>query len=226
MTIKSELKAYLQGAEKNTINLRYDLKNVCENAAYSPEGKKQKCNDILEKHYKYIEALQAQVNKTIQEKLLSMDRESEKELEQRNTDPNYQNLLLSNLKILPLIKDEAAYGELKKRLSIFQDDPVAIAAIRTALSSNTGTNKLLYTSCIPEDTRTSKKERLVKLENTVCGLLDEMKIKINNRVFEQGDSVSERDVSKVPIISATLDYMAACNDDCTVYDINKHLYSE
>lgn len=224
MSIKLELKGYLQGAEKTTINLRKKLKSICENSAYSEEGKKQECNNILDKHYQYIDALKEQVSKTVEEKITSMDFENEKELAKRNKDKNYQSILLYNLKMLPLMKDGVSAEELKKRLSIFQDDPFAISALKSALSECSGMDRMLYISCIPEDTRANKKARLSDIGNTICGLLDRMKIEIKERAFENGFSI-ERDIARTPYVYATLDYLDACNDDCTVYDANKHAIS-
>lgn len=226
MSIKTEFRAYLEGAEKETISLRETIKNVCTDPAYTTEGKKEKCNAMLEKHKRYLDELKRHIIITVQEKLSAMDQETEKDLAKRNSDLKYQNLLVSNLKILPLIKGGVSYEELKKRLSVFQDDPFAISALKAAISESKDIEKMCYIPCLPEDTRETKKEQLKKLESTLCELLDEMSLRINSSAFEECGTGIERDISKIPIISSTLDYISACNADCTVYDLDRHMNTQ
>lgn len=218
---KSYLRDTLLEADKETVLTRDKIKQTCGFVDYSAQGKKKKCSELLKKHNEYLEKKIRAVEGEKTKKLSDMEAAAKKELEHKNTDPDYQSILASTLNILPLL-GEVSDEEIMERLLIFQDDPFAISALKAVVMPKDGTTRMRLMACIPDDTRSEKRERLIKTTNTVMRLLDQMKLRINEPVYnynavDDGEDIINRNISKMPVICSTLDYIDACNDDCTEY---------
>lgn len=219
MSIKNEFKSILKGAETKNLELAKKIKEICLSKTYTGEGKRKKVKELTEEMQRYIAAQQNQVVKMADEKIEQLEKEERANLDARYNNPTYQGTLKNTLGIIQYISGEGDQerNELTRRLLMFQDDPVAIAAIKGAI----GKNRALF-GCIPEDNRGKRQEQLAKLKNTMVNLLEEMIVRVAETAYVDtaGETIA-RDISRPAIISSTLDYIDACNDDCTIYDRNK-----
>ncbi|MCR5775480.1 MAG: hypothetical protein K6G42_10390 [Lachnospiraceae bacterium] len=114
----------------------------------------------------------------------------------------YSSLLASTLSTLPYMA-EADKEVLKQRLSVFNDDPIAISAIKQALPGK----GLEWNSVLPIDTRGSKQETVSKITKTVLTHISNVYDELGNRKARH---------TMIPAgIQSTLAYISTLNNDCT-----------
>lgn len=229
MSIKSIFTNALMETAKECDTQRARVWQVYQD--YSPEPANATAKGIQAQMDVYVSTKQTEVQQAADRQIRELEAFWEAQAKSRAIDANYQQSLATALQIIPAAINTASPADLKARLSAFSDDPLAIAALQGALASQGGNDKthringMEYNYILPTDTRQERKETLLRLTKTVVGLLEEMKIQVKmppNYAVENVRLHDFRIISGPPPIQSTLDYIAACTDDCTVYDQTKH----
>ena len=83
---------------------------------------------------------------------------------------------------------------------------------------------------LPENMRGKRQNTIRSITNMVKGLIEEMQIKVGENAYSATNAPEtlKVDISYPALIGYTIDYITACNDDCTVYYPEKHeqVYAE
>lgn len=227
MSMKTLLTEALNSSSAECSRIRKLILEVNSSTELTFTGKKNYIEKYQAELARFISGKQEEVKKAVETKIASMDAYYSTILKERNSNANYQTLLASQVQLLPSMIGNVSAEELKERLSMFEDDPFAISALKAAVQSvprGTGSqiNYLSMLDILPRDTRAEKKETLTKLAETVNNLLEEMNVKAAPAYSRNTNADTYAMVSGPSPIGSTLDYIDACNDDCTVYDRDKH----
>lgn len=226
MTIKNSFIKILTNAFKRSTETREEILRICGDGNLTEEGKRNSVEKMQKELRDYILSEKAKVTEIVSDRVKNLDAYEAAVLKEKNTDVKYQSLLSNTLQILPVAVKRADPQDLKERLKMFSDDPVAISAIKETLeSSMNGHERLAYMGVIPTDSRGQKRKTIAKLSETMINLLDGMNISVQDRAYAENVDLNLYTVSSPAPINATIDYINACDEDCTVYDREKHYTS-
>lgn len=219
MSIKTEFISILESTAKKGNDIRNQALRACQNPGLSYVGKQESIDRLQAEMKRYIDLQKEKVTKTVDTKIKSMEAYAEMIQRERDKDPAYQSLLATTLSLLPALADAPA-EDLKKRLAPFDEDPLArraiAAALRNAADGKKGYLSMPNMDVLPAYTLPDKVERLNKLKSTMFSQLENMQFKVEKWAFER-DVVTEQHINRLPFYDATIEYMKACNDDCTEY---------
>ncbi len=226
MGIKKDFTRILKESAQKSDEAQKQIVGICTSSDYTESGKRNAAASIQKDMNAYLDRQRAAVNKAVQSKCEGLEAFEDLQLRKKNEDKEYQSLLASTLAILPEIAINADPEDLKNRLAPFADDPTAISAIKSVLEKTTAeqaepgrkTLAMVNSYVIPENNRGKKAMQLQKLQKTMLDHLDNMTVNVGEKAFTSDDnSTVYGSVRGGSIISATLDYIAACNDDCTEF---------
>lgn len=220
MSIRSDFIINLEYAQKGYAERRERIIKTMNSDVYTIAGKRQKVQKIVDEQKAVTSKFKEQVRKTVADKVHFMDAEEKDRLEKRYADMSYRTALANSLDILKLCGDSVAPEDIREMLKMFDDDPMAISAIKRTVEgfAGKGGDALRYMDVIPADNRGKRQATLKKLENTMYNLLDGLTLEMPiHGLDEQGlqDTFTPRDIPAPVAINSTIDYMNQCNEDCT-----------
>ena len=222
MSIRSDFTINLEYARDGYSARREQIIKTMNSDVYTVAGKRQKVQKIVDEQKAVTSKFKEQVQKTVADKVHFLDAEEKDRLERRYADMGYRTALANSLNILKMCGDSVAPDDIREMLKMFDDDPMAIAAIKKTVEdfAGKGGDALRYMDAIPTDNRGKRQATLRKLENTMNTLLDGLTLEMPaHGLDEQGlqDTFTPRDIPEPVAINSTIDYMNQCNEDCTVW---------
>lgn len=211
MTFKQEIRSNLE----MLINLhgKYSQKaeSIYQSEVLTTAGKESEVKRLQDDLGAYLNKVGDSVKKRASEIMQRIDEEERRSLQEKVGNADYAALLANTIAILPMVIKNADHEELRERLSIFTNDPIAIAAISNKFDEVCGGfDRMNFYDIIPKDMRGTRQQTLRELINT---FRDEI-----NRVYNSLRFRGERyDLSLPASIQSTINYVECCNDDCTEY---------
>lgn len=222
MSIRTDFSINLEYARNGYAARRKQIIDTMNSDVYTVAGKRQKVQKIVDEQKAITAKFKAEVESRVADKVRTLDAEERERQEHRYKDMSYRTALSNSLDILKLCGNTLKSGDVREMLKMFEDDPVAIAAIKKTFDAVAGKDgdALRFADAIPEDNRGQRQARLRKLENTMYNLLDGLTLEMpSHGLDEQGlqNKFTERDIPEPVVINSTIDYMNQCNEDCTVW---------
>lgn len=211
MTFKQEIKNKLETLLELHKKYSEKVEKIYGYVTLTTAGKEAEVKKLQEDLGAYLDNVEESVKKSASDIIRRIDEEERRSLQEKVGNADYAALLANTIAILPMVIKNADHEELRERLSIFTNDPIAIAAISNKFDEVcAGLDRMNFWDVIPKDTRGTRQEILRTLINTFC---DEL-----HRVCNSLQLRGERyDLSLPAIIQSTIDYVECCNDDCTEY---------
>ena len=232
MSIKTTYISYLKSTKERSEKAREKIVNICISDKYTESEKRRQSEEILIELSKNLSTIKDLVEKDAKIKIESLDKEEQEALKRKNSNIEYQMSLNAAMLTLPLVLENVSTEDLKKRLVIFEDDPIAIEALRKAANIDPANFELVgkLDEILPENMRGKRQNTIRSITNMVKGLIEEMQIKVGENAYSATNAPEtlKVDISYPALIGYTIDYITACNDDCTVYYPEKHeqVYTE
>lgn len=222
-TMKQTIRTAIESTRSTYDDLRKKAQFTFASDAYTPEEKERRITGFADELQRHIDSQKAEMKRLAERKVEALNVEEEKAQATRNSSPSHQQLLTSALTIIPHIdlKSDAECENMRKRLAVFKDDPLAISTLRGAINNiarnqkkngETGLEMNMHAfDILPEDTNGKRQEMLTQEISTVSAVLDHVVSGIS------GDARASDIFIRAGMDEQLLN-LHAFDDDCTTYD--------
>lgn len=218
MSFKGKIEDVLVTLEKRYTEYCQLIDNIYERVELSTAGKEQEAEKLRADKWAYWSRVENEITETAASIAEKANSEEAAELSRKAHSGDYAAVLSHTIEMLPHVLNEGDIDTniLKERLEMFENDPFAIACIKSVLDScaekatEKGGSMFGAFVALPADHRGEKAETVTKLVNTVSAHI--------RKAFENMTRGGEHNISLPAEIRSTLDYVEHCNDDCTEYD--------
>lgn len=222
-TLKKQIISFYELLIKQDQEAAGKVRAILGNPDLSPDGKERKIEAVRADLWEYLIRANAEIDEWGQEIIKKIDNDETYQLEKKTNNVEYASLLANTVAILPMAVDLCEVDVLKERLSVFENDPVAIAAIKTALSVkytdkdakpgriSDDYGRSFYNSFfIPEDNRGMRQEHLRMVLDSVSKYINTVNESIKGSQKSGG-------FSNTAVLEGAISFLERCNDDCTAH---------
>lgn len=211
MTFKQEIKSRLETLTDLYAKNTAKVEAIYEREELSDTGKENEVIKLQADLWGYLGKVDEAIKARAEEITQHIDTQEAEGLKQKAGNAEYATLLANTLAILPAVLDDCDRSELRNRLAIFENDPVAISAIKRIITEHKpGLDGMAYDYILPKDRRGVRQNTLRQLVDT-----------FSNELHRVHDAMQLRgrgyDGSLPASIRSTIEYVEGCNDDCTEY---------
>lgn len=227
MSLKIDFEFALSKAANSYVKKRTEIVGTMNNRDYSVSGKRNAVQKIVDAHNRIVNECREEVISGVTQKINFIDGDEKEALRQRYKDVAYRTALSNSLDMIQLCAGAVTPEDMAAMLSMFENDPLAIAAISQVMgetAKKNGVSTMMYVSAIPADNRGAGQERLRKLQNTIMNELDALTLEMPKHGLDEQSEKDAFDAHEIPLepimseISSTVDYMKHCNGDLTEYN--------
>lgn len=183
---------------------------IAADSDYTTSGKCDRMNTCIEQYHNDIITIVTPVLESIKNNIESITDEENKILLKKRASSDYAVTLDSTVNILADNAKNLSDDDIKATVSIFNNDPLAVQAIKKALKGS-GKDWIL-----PEDTRGTRQEYLKKTEVSLRSAVEMLaSVTYNEEGFTGSTKVNDFYISNQALVMFDMAFVESLNDDCT-----------